>query len=146
MIKVEELEKNIKSNNISSLYLLYGKEKYLIDAIIKKIKNAFGDCLKGINFIDIDAENVSKIVDELSMPAFGYPKKLIIARNTGLFKKEAKKKQSELVSIKNLINTYINDNIIIIQETVILVFIEEEVDKTDLYTTIELTLLFLSKI
>ena len=95
MVRIEEIEKNIKLNNISSLYLLYGKEKYLIDSNIKKIKNAFGECLKGINYISIDEENVSNIVDELSMPAFGYSKKLIIAKNTSLFKKEAKKKQSD---------------------------------------------------
>ena len=64
MVKIEELEKNIKSNEISSLYLFYGKEKYLIDTCVKKIKNSFGECLKGINYISIDAESVSKIVDE----------------------------------------------------------------------------------
>ena len=137
MIKIDELEKNLKSNNISSLYLLYGKEKYLIESCINKMKNAFGECLKGINYISIDAESISKIVDELSMPAFGYPKKLIIARDTGLFKKEAKKKQSEMASIKNSINSYINENIEIIKESVILIFIEEEVDKTELYGTID---------
>jgi DNA polymerase III delta subunit len=41
VVRIEEIEKNIKLNNISSLYLLYGKEKYLIDSNIKKIKNAF---------------------------------------------------------------------------------------------------------
>lgn len=137
MIKIEELEKNLKSNNMSSLYLLYGKEKYLIESCTKKIKNAFGECMKGINYISIDAEDASKIVDELSMPAFGYPKKMIIARNTGLFKKEAKKKQSEVASIKLAINSYINENIDTIKETVILVFIEEEADKTELFNTIE---------
>jgi len=137
MIKIEELEKNLKSNNISSLYILYGKEKYLIETCIKKIKNAFGEALKGINYISIDAESISKIVDELSMPAFGYPKKLIIARNTGLFKKEAKKKQSELAVIRNSINSYITENIGIINESVILVFVEEEADKIELYSTID---------
>lgn len=137
MVKIDELEKNLKSNNVSSLYLLYGKEKYLIESCIKKIKNAFGECMKGINYISIDAESTSKIVDELSMPAFGYPKKMIIARNTGLFKKEAKKKQSETASIKTTINSYINENIESIKETVILVFVEEEADKTELYTTID---------
>lgn len=137
MVKIEELEKNLKSNNISSLYLLYGKEKYLIDSSIKKIKNLFGECMKGINYISIDAESISKIVDELSMPAFGYPKKLIIARNTGLFKKEAKKKQSEIANIKNSINSYIIENIENIKETAILIFAEEEADKTDLYGTID---------
>ena len=131
MIKIDELEKKLKSNNVSSLYLLYGKEKYLIESCIKRIKNAFGECMKGINYISIDAESRSKIVDELSMPAFGYPKKLIIARNTGLFKKEAKKKQSEMANIKNLINSYISENIKAIDETVILVFVEEEADKTE---------------
>ena len=137
MIKIEDLEKKIKSNDISSLYLFYGKEKYLIETCIKKIKNSFGECLRGINYIGVDAESVSKIVDELSMPAFGFPKKLIIARNTGIFKKEAKKKQSELANIKNAINSYITENIEEIKETVILIFIEEEVDKTELYTTID---------
>jgi len=137
MIKIEELEKNIKANNISSLYLLYGKEKYLIESIIKKIKSAFGETIKGINYISIDVDNVSKIVDELSIPAFGYPKKLIIANNTGLFKKEAKRKQSEMAEIKNSINSYINENIDIIKESVVLVFVEEEADKTDLYSTID---------
>ena len=137
MIKIEELEKNLKSNNISSLYLLYGKEKYLIETYIKKIKNAFGETLKGINYISIDGESISKLVDELSMPAFGYPKKLIIARNTGIFKKEAKRKQSELAVIKIAINSYITENIGSINESVILVFVEEEADKTELYSTID---------
>ena len=137
MVRIEELEKNLKSNNISSLYLLYGKEKYLIDNCIKRIKTAFGECLKGINYISIDAETTSKIVDELSMPAFGYPKKLIIARNTGIFKKEAKKKQSESANIRNAINLYINENLETICESVILVFVEDEADKVELYSTIE---------
>ncbi len=137
MVKIDELEKNLKLNNLSSLYLLYGKEKYLIENSLKKIKTAFGECTKGINYICIDQDSVSAIVEELSMPAFGYPKKLIIAKNTGLFKKEAKKKQSELSNIKDAINSYITENIETIKQTTILVFVEEEVDKTELYLTIE---------
>lgn len=137
MIKIEELEKNIKSNNISSLYILYGKEKYLIESNLKRIKNAFGECLKGINYISIDAESISKIIDELSMPAFGYSKKLIIARDTGLFKKEAKKKQSDIANLRDSINSYITENIEIINQEVILIFIEEEAEKNNLYTTID---------
>ena len=137
MVKVEELEKALKENKISSLYLLYGKEKYLLETCVKKIKKAFGECLKGINYINIDAENVSILIDDIEMPAFGFEKKLIIAKNTGLFKKEAKKKATELATLKNLLNTHINENLSIINETVVLVFIEDEVDKTDLYATID---------
>ena len=137
MIKIEELEKNIKANNISSLYLLYGKEKYLIENTLKKIKNAFGETIKGINLISIDIDSASKIVDELSMPAFGYPRKLIIVNNAGLFKKEAKRKQSDMANIKNSINSYINENIETIKESIVLIFIEDEVDKTELFTTVD---------
>ncbi len=137
MIKIEDLEKSIKLNNISSLYLFYGKEKYLLENNLKKIKNAFGDTIKGINYISIDAEGASRIVDELSMPAFGYPQKLIVARNTGLFKKEAKKKQTDISNTREAINTYITENIETIKETVILIFVEEEADKTDLLATID---------
>jgi len=137
MVKIEELEKNIKSNNISSLYLLYGKEKYLLESNVKKIKNAFGECIKGINYISIDAETLSNIVDELSMPAFGYPKKLIIVKDTGLFKKEAKKKKSEIAGIKEVLNNYINERTEDIKESAILIFIEEEAEKCELYSTID---------
>lgn len=137
MVKIEELETKLKSNNMSSLYLLYGKEKYLLESAIKKIKNIFGETLRGINYILIDADSVSKIVDELSMPAFGYSRKLIIARNTGLFKKETKKKQSEISNIKDSIDAYINKNIKEIEESIVLIFVEEEADKIDLYKTIE---------
>ena len=137
MARIEDLEKMLRDNKISSLYLLYGKEKYLLEACVKKIKNIFGQCLKGINYINVDAENVQTLIQELEMPAFGFEKKLIIAKNTGLFKKEAKKKSSDLASLKKAINEYVSENINTIKSSVVLIFIEEEVDKTDLYTTIE---------
>ena len=62
---------------------------------------------------------------------------MIIVKNSGLFKKEAKKKATELASLKKMLNEYISENLKIINESVVLIFIEDEVDKTDLYTTIE---------
>ncbi len=137
MIKAEDLEKRLNERKISSIYLLYGKEKYLIENCIKKIKNIFGECVKGINYINIDIENLQSLIDEISMPAFGYPKKLIIIKDTGLFKKEAKKKSSEISTLKNAINEYLKENMHEVKSSTILVFEEETVDKTDLYNTIE---------
>ena len=137
MIKIEELERLLKENQISSLYLLYGKEKYLLETCLKKIKNAFGECLKGINYINIDSESVQNIIQELEMPAFGFDKKLIIVKNTGLLKKESKKKGTELANLKKTINEYITQNINIINNLVVLIFIEEEVDKNELFNTID---------
>ena len=59
-LKIEELEKELKNGNLSSLYLLYGEEKFLMENSLKKIKNLFGECLKGINYITIDDTNIRR--------------------------------------------------------------------------------------
>ena len=59
-LKVEELEKELKSEKLSSLYLLYGDEKFLLENSLKKIKSLFGECLKGINYITIDDTNLRR--------------------------------------------------------------------------------------
>lgn len=135
---IENLEKELKEGKLSSLYLLYGEELFLIENNLKKIKTLFGECVKGINYILIDEQNVSEIISDIETPSFGYEKKLIIARNTGLFKKEAKKKSGDSSKLKDKITQYINENIKIINESVNLVFIEEEADnKSELYKAIE---------
>mgnify|MGYP004566756861 FL=1 len=59
-MKIEELEKELKSEKIISLYLLYGEEKFLLENSLKKIKSLFGECLKGINYITIDDTNLRR--------------------------------------------------------------------------------------
>ena len=135
---VENLEKELKAKKLNSIYLLYGEELFLLESNLKKIKILFGECIKGINYILIDEQNVSEIISDIETPSFGYEKKLIIARNTGLFKKEAKKKAGDISKIKDKLTQYIDENIKIINESVILVFVEEEADnKSKLYKTIE---------
>ncbi|MBQ2937930.1 MAG: DNA polymerase III subunit delta [Clostridia bacterium] len=135
---IENLEKELKEKKLNSIYLLYGEELYLLESNLKKIKTLFGECIKGINYILIDEQNVSEIISDIETPSFGYEKKLIIARNTGLLKKEGKKKSGDLSKIKDKLEQYIDENIKIINESVILVFIEEEADtKSKLYKTIE---------
>ena len=135
---IENLEKELKSGQLQSLYLLYGEELYLLETNLKKIKTLFGECVKGINFIMIDEQNVSETISDIETPSFGYEKKLIIARNTGLFKKEGKKKSGDTAKLKEKLAKYIEENIKIINESVVLVFVEEEADsKSTLYTAIE---------
>lgn len=135
---IENLEKELKAQKLNSIYLLYGEELFLLESNLKKIKTLFGECIKGINYIMIDEQNVSEIISDIETPSFGYEKKLIIARNTGLFKKEAKKKTGDISKIKDKLVQYIDGNIEIINESVILVFVEEEADnKSKLYKTIE---------
>ena len=92
MVTIDELEKGLKTNNLASIYLLFGEELFLLESNLKKIKKQFGDCIKGINYILLDEDNVEEIISDIQTPAFGYEKKLIIARDTGILKKEGKKK------------------------------------------------------
>ena len=138
MISIENLEKELKNKTLQSLYLLYGEELFLLETSLKKIKTLFGECIKGINFITIDETNVNELISDIETPAFGYEKKLIVARNTGLFKKEGKRKNAELTKLKEKIESYIQNNIKMINESIVLVWIEEEVDsKQKLYTTMD---------
>ena len=138
MLSIENLEKELKNNNLKSLYLLYGEELFLLETSLKKIKDLFGECVKGINFISIDDTNVNGIIGDIETPAFGYEKKIIIARNTGLLKKEGKRKNSQISELKTKICDYIKNNIDVINESVVLVFVEEEADtKQELYETID---------
>lgn len=136
-MKIEDLEKHLKNGKLNSLYLLYGEEKYLLENSIKRIKKLFGETINGINYISIDDSNVSNLISDIETPAFGFEKKLIIAKNTGLFKKELKTKKSDNSILKEKIDSYINNNYNIIKESVILIFIEEVVEKCKLTSTIE---------
>lgn len=71
-----------------SVYLFYGEEEYFLENKVKKIKKEFGELIKGINYISLDETNINSLISDLETPAFGYDKKLIVAKDTGLFKKE----------------------------------------------------------
>ena len=83
--------KNI-DQKLDSIYLLYGEERYLIDTCLNKIKKKFGELLKGINYIVIDENSIDSLISNIEMPSFGYDKKLIIVKNSGLFKKDGRRR------------------------------------------------------
>ncbi len=86
----------------------------------------------GINYIMLDETNINQLISNIETPAFGYEKKLIIARNSKLFKKEGNAN-----GLRDRINEYIKENIDLIKESVTLVFVEEEVDsRLSLFKTI----------
>ena len=138
MVTIENLEKELKSGKLESLYLFYGEELFLLETSLKKVKTLFGDCVKGINFITIDETNYQQLIADIETPAFGYEKKLIIARNTGLLKKEGKRKNQELAKLRDNFVDYIKENIELIKQSIILVIIEEDVDtKQEAFKVIE---------
>lgn len=144
---IATLENNLKVGKLNNVYLLYGEEKFLLNNCIKKIKKLFGDTINGINYIQIDSTNITKIIADMETPAFGYPQKLIIAKNTGLFQKAKKEKlvsdtkkvedKKDDNKFENRLATYINNNINMIEASIILIFVENEVEKNNLYKEIE---------
>ena len=91
-----------------------------------------------INYINIDETNYTELIQDIETPAFGYEKKLIIARNTGLLKKDGKRKNVELEKSREKLIEYLNKNIDMIKESVVLVFVEENADnKKELYKVID---------
>lgn len=131
-----------------AIKLFYGEEAYLLEARVKKIKKEFGEQISGINYIQIDETNVEQLIQELETPAFGFEKKLVIAKNTGLFKKErkttaktktTKKKnvQDAKMPLQEKIAMYLQENKEEIELTIELLFVEQEAEKNTLYQTIE---------
>lgn len=134
---VEELEKELKTGKLNALYLLYGEDTFLLENCLKKIKTNFGTLVDGINYIKIDETNIDQLIPNIETPCFGFEKKIIIARNTGIMKKETKKKDGKSTIIQEKISSYIEENIDNIRCSVVLVFIEQEINKTDTYKIIE---------
>ena len=127
------LEKSI-SAEIKPLYLIYGEEQYLVQSVINKIKKAFGERVLGINYILVDESNAESLISILETPAFGYDKKLIIVKNSELFKKDGRKKSGS--PLQDKIADYIENNFADIEDENILIFTELEVDKNVVYDAI----------
>lgn len=132
-LNYDALDKSI-STELKPSYLLYGEEQYLIDTSINKIKKKFGERILGINYIMIDDTNIDNLISDIEMPAFGFDKKLIIVKNSGIFKKDGRKKSGS--PIQDKIADYIKENMDIIEESVILVFVENQADKNVVFEAI----------
>lgn len=126
-----DLENDLKNQNLHGIYVFYGEEKYLQQEYLRKIKKIFGELSLGINYILLDENNIDTLISDIETPAFGYEKKLIIIRDSNLFKKDCKS------PMKEKLKKYVSENMDIINEAVVIVFIEEIVHKMDLYKTVE---------
>lgn len=134
---VDNLEKDLKQGKLNSIYLFYGEELYLLENAVKKIKKLFGELVLGINYIQINESNTNSLISDIETPAFGFEKKLIVIKNAGLLKKERKANSKGNSELQKKIAEYIKENINMISETTILVFIEEDISKCELSKVIE---------
>ncbi len=134
----EALEKELSQGKLNSIYLLYGEETYLLETAVKKIKKLFGEKVTGINYIELDEETIKNLIQEIQMPCFGYDKKMVVVKNSGLFKKEAKKKaNSPVKEVRDNLEEYLKKNAEDVMQRIILIFIEDTVEKLNITKTIE---------
>ena len=137
MTTVDNLEKELKQGELNSIYLFYGEEMYLLENAVKKIKKIFGELILGINYIQINETNINNLISDIETPAFGFNKKLIVIKNTGLLKKEKKANSKANNDVQKKIADYIKENIDTIKQNTVLIFIESDVSKCDLQKVIE---------
>lgn len=117
MATIQELQKQIKSNEIMSLYLLYGEEAYLLNHYKKLIVDAALDGDKSMNYQYFQGEQTT--VDEIKTAVVTLPflatKRVIVVEGSGLFSKANEALANILASIP---------------ESATLIFVENKVMKT----------------
>ena len=68
----------------NNIYLLYGEEKYDLNKEVGKIKKRFDSLELGINFFNINKENIEKLEEIIESTTFFGNDKLIIIKDTNL--------------------------------------------------------------
>lgn len=84
-------------------YLFYGKDKYLIDQELNKLKKQFND-ISIINY-DLNTDNLKNIIDECNSISLFSDKKLVIVNNTNIFnRRKSNDEVSEEIELENTNN------------------------------------------
>lgn len=83
------LEKSISKGDFLPLYYLYGENSLAIDKIVESLKTAIfpsGDPGLGLELFDAQTDSASAVITAARTLAFGATKKLVVVKNTHLFK------------------------------------------------------------
>lgn len=129
-MSVDILKKQLKENNLCNLYLIYGEEEYLkkyyLDSIEKKIIQ--DETMKTLNKSIIEGKaDIQRIIDACeTLPVFA-EKRLVVVKNSGIFKGKAKTSSDDKKSKQkgDGLLEYVQN----IPEHVCLVFYEDTIDK-----------------
>ena len=74
---------------------------------------------------------------EVQTPPFGYEKKMIVVKNSGLFKKETKRKIAGLKELRETLEKYLKENADEIKQSLVIIFIEDNIEKLKITKQIE---------
>ena len=88
---MKQIDQAIKDNQFAGVYLLYGEEEYLKTRYRQRLVRALvapDDTMNLTRFLEKDATEDAIISQGETMPFFA-PRRVIVAENTGLFKRSA---------------------------------------------------------
>lgn len=137
MQTISQLESSLKQGVLSGMYLLYGKETFLLESCFKKIKKLFGNLAFGLNYIKIDDQNIDSLITEMQTPSFGFDKKLIVVNEACIIKKMTKRGNQQAEEKSKAVAKFIEDNFEDIIDQNVVVFIAEEIEKNDIFKVID---------
>lgn len=129
-MSLEILKKQIKENTLQNVYLFYGAEEYLIKYYVNVIKKLIvNEENSELNYIFFEGKtDVDSIIANCeTLPIFS-DKKLVIAKNSGLFKSkkgDASNAGSDKKSTKDKLSEYLEN----IPPYTCLILVETEIDK-----------------
>lgn len=126
-MSVDTLKNDIKNNKIGRLYLFYGPEEYLKKYYTGTVeKLLLKEELKALNYIamagKVDPKRIMDCCD--TMPVFS-ERKVVVVKNSGLFKSKKKGEGDGGKSKSNEFSEYLAS----LPEYLCLIFVEEEIDK-----------------
>lgn len=115
---------------MENLYLISGDDEYEKNRYVEKIKKQFGTLSKGINYVQIDKDNIDMLEQELSTYSFFGGDKLVIVK---VPKKSSQDDEASQLTKKDWLNDEIEELIKTKPDSIWLVFIEDGTSKSKLF-------------
>lgn len=128
-MSVDLLKEDLKKNHLRSLYLFYGPEEYMKKFYVESMeKQLLTDDLKVMNKIVLEGkQEIGKIIDHCeTLPVFS-ERKLVVVKNSGLFK--PRKKGGEEAAPDKPQNDKLSACLQDLPSHTCLIFWEAEIDK-----------------
>lgn len=104
------------------IYLNYGEENFLVEYNTKKKVEEYNLSNPSMNLIYLNDDNIDKLIQNCEQLPFFDEKKVIVAKNTGIFASGNKKVSNDVVE---KILEYVEN----LPDYIVLIFSEESVDK-----------------
>ncbi|WP_425446130.1 DNA polymerase III subunit delta [Dethiothermospora halolimnae] len=124
-MKFKDILNDIKEDKIKPVYLCYGKENFLMDLVVEKIKKKYiSENFESLNYITLEGKEIDedKIINACETLPFMSDKKVVVVKDSGAF---SKKQNNGNIDINKLA-----EYILTLDKTICLIFLvlDEKID------------------